>query len=87
MATEKTKTINFQDVTALPLETHVYPNRAGGMVRVLTPHQGYVEIDLQYDGILDVYDTLTTKVVDQLQRLEYEAKKHLLEKWLAQVEN
>lgn len=79
---ETTKTINFQDITKLPLQTHVYTNRAGGFVHVHTPHKGKVTLDLQYDGMFAVHDVLANDTIRALRELEYDARAFLFEEWL-----
>jgi len=79
--TQSSQKINFQDFTELPVTSHLRADTTGGVVEVITPHKGKVNLDMRYDGMLNVYDKLTTRLINEIKKLENESYEYLLDKW------
>lgn len=79
--------INYSEYTKLPCRTLVKADRANPLVEVKTPHKGmvFVEIKKVDSGMFrqaTEIDKKIDEILDEIWKLENEAKDYLLHQWL-----
>lgn len=82
-----TKKLDLQQFTKLPLEVVEVASRPLPDLIVMTPHRGKVEIKLKEEmhplfGSVTQVDKHSKKIIQEIAKLEREAKNHLLDNWL-----
>lgn len=84
------KKLNLQDLTLLPVETIQLIETLGTKVSVLTPHKGRVvidttELDRGTFKPTTEHEKDIHKVIEEVQKLEVDGMKYLLEKWKQEI--
>lgn len=79
--------INYNIYTRLPCQTLMKADKANPVIEVVTPHKGVVfveikEVDKGMFRRATEVDKKTDSVIQELWKLEDEAKDFLLSKWL-----